>query len=183
MGASEVSKGGTREQSNYVSQHLLPELTILCKVTDALVKSSQDIGNEWKAMSKAEQDMWSEKARVWAVERRYIEDQDERKEQFKIQKEFIDDYVKDFAEKFGMSVIFCAAPAKSGTELESVLAKSNNAILTAAYLQQKDFRDTMLRNAKTPVPFSLLDQKGLDPMYREAFHDLMRESKSLKGPI
>ena len=71
-------------------------------------------------MTKAEQEMWSERARAQAVERRLIEDEDERKEQFKIHKEFIDDNVKDFAEKFWMAVVFCAAPVMSRRELESV---------------------------------------------------------------
>jgi hypothetical protein len=134
-------------------------------------------------MTKAEQESWSERARIKAIERRYIEDPEERKELFKLNKEFIDTYVKDFSEMFGMAVVFCAAPVKSGTGLEGILAKSTNAILTAAHLQEKEFRDTMLKNVHRPIPLSRFDLKDLDPMYREAFHDLMRESRILQKTL
>jgi hypothetical protein len=53
-------------------------------------------------MTKAEQESWSERARIKAIERRYIEDPEERKELFKLNKEFIDTYMKDFSEMFGL---------------------------------------------------------------------------------
>jgi hypothetical protein len=58
-------------------------------------------------MTKAEHDDWTERPRVKAIERRYIADPVERQELFKLNKDFIDTFVKDYAEMFGMAVIFC----------------------------------------------------------------------------
>jgi hypothetical protein len=152
--------------------------------TNALVKSSQDAGKEWNAMSKAEKEEWSERARVSAIERRYIEDPEERKELMKMNSDFLTTYVKDYAEMFGMAVIFYAVPSKSGTGSDGFITHSTNATLSAAQLEgQLRFGDTMLRNVSRPVPLTGLDQKALDPLYRDAFHDLMRESKCRTKPF
>jgi hypothetical protein len=148
--------------------------------TSALVKSSQDAAKNWKAMSKAEKEEWAERARVSAIERRYIEDPEERKELMKMNADFLQTYVKDYAEMFGMTAIFFAVPSKSGTGSDGFLAHSVNATVSAAQLEgQLKFGDTMLRNVNRPIPLTGLDQKSLDPLYRDAFHDLMRESNHI----
>jgi hypothetical protein len=78
------------------------------------------------------------------------------------------------SEKFGMAVILCAVPAN----LELDCTKLCHATLAAATLQLQDFEAEKLLNVKRPIKLENMDQKSLDSLYRRAFHDLMKKSKS-----
>ena len=128
-------------------------------------------------MTEAVRVRWNDRARVMFSERVYLSSEEDRLLLFNRHKAFLESYVEDLSKKLGMAAIFYAVPVKSGTGLPGILAHSVNATISAAKLEREDFAAEMLLNAKRPIRLNGMDQKDLDPLYRQAFHDLMRQSK------
>jgi hypothetical protein len=143
-----------------------------------LKKEAQETSSKWNSLTDDEKEGWNARARALFNERAYVSDEDERRLLFNKHKSFIDSYVEDISKKLGMAVIFYAVPAKSGSGLSGILAHSVNATLSAAKLEREDFAADMLLNVNRPIRLEGMDQKDLDPLYRQAFHDLMKQSKS-----